>query len=60
MSKVHQKSPLDPQECCDWANDRISESAANLGLRWVVTGNKDRPIELIQYQALISSSTGGR
>lgn len=53
-----EKSPLDPQECCDWANDRLNEDIANLGLRWVVTGNKERPIALTQYQAL--SSTGGR
>jgi hypothetical protein len=41
-----EKSPLDPQECCDWANDRLHPEAAKLGLRWVVTGNPEKPIAL--------------
>jgi hypothetical protein len=40
------KSPLDPQECCDWANNRLHPDAARLGLRWVVTGDPKQPIKL--------------
>lgn len=38
------KSPLDPQECCDWANARMDTSERE----WIVTGNKDKPIELFR------------
>jgi hypothetical protein len=43
-----QRSPTDPQECCDWANDRLHPDAADVGLHWVVTGNKDKPIALLR------------
>lgn len=39
-------SPIDPQECCDWANARRHVDAVNLGLFWRVTGNPAKPIEL--------------
>jgi hypothetical protein len=42
------RSPTDPRECCDWANDRLHPDAANTGLRWYTTGNKDRPIALMK------------
>jgi hypothetical protein len=40
------KSPTDPQECCDWANERRHVEAVNAGLFWHVTGNPAKPIEL--------------
>ena len=43
-----EKSPLDPQECCDWANMRLHPDARNAGLEWVVTGNRDKPIALVK------------
>lgn len=43
-----EKSPLDPQECCDWANMRLHQDARNAGLEWVVTGNRDKPIALVK------------
>lgn len=46
-----EKSPLDPQECCDWANDRLHVKAIEAGLRWVVTGNRHKPIELRKFVA---------
>lgn len=39
-------SPTDPQECCDWANERLHPKAAEQGLRWYVTGIRHKPIEL--------------
>ncbi len=44
-----EKSPTDPQECCDWANARMHPDAARLGYRWVVTGNQGKPIELRRF-----------
>jgi hypothetical protein len=46
---VAPKSPTDPQECCDWANARLHPKAAEQNLRWVVTGNPAKPIELRRY-----------
>lgn len=39
-----EKSPADPQECCDWANARLCDPDRE----WIVTGNKDKPIELFR------------
>jgi hypothetical protein len=41
------KSPSDPQECCDWANERL-RAAGDFDREWIVTGNKDKPIELFR------------
>lgn len=46
-SRKGEKSPSDPHECCVWANDRMSGELAQLGYKWAVTGNKDRPIALL-------------
>jgi hypothetical protein len=41
-TKRGEKSPTDPQECCDWANARLCDPDRE----WIVTGNKDTPIAL--------------
>lgn len=41
-----ERSPTDPQECCDWANARRHADAVSAGLFWRVTGNPAKPIEL--------------
>jgi hypothetical protein len=51
----NEKSPTDPQECCDWANARL-EAAGDDDRRWFVTSNKDRPIELRRAKLLRLSS----
>lgn len=43
-SSKGERSPTDPQECCDRANARLNDPER----MWIVTGNKDRPIELIR------------
>lgn len=43
------RSPEDPQSCCDWANSRLHPSACEVGLHWVVTGNPDKPIALQRF-----------
>lgn len=43
-----EKSPLDPQECCDWASMRLHPDARSAGLEWVATGNPDKPIALVK------------
>lgn len=55
------KSPTDPQECCDWANERLHPKAAEAGLAWYVTGNHDKPIELRQIAPVLrpSHAAGG-
>lgn len=40
------KSPSDPQECCDWANARLSGYPEER--EWVVTGDKNLPIKLVR------------
>jgi hypothetical protein len=44
-----EKSPTDPQECCDWANERLHPKAVEANLRWIVTGDKDKPIALRKF-----------
>jgi len=46
--KSSEKSPTDPHECCIWANARLHPDAVEAGLHWIVTGNKDRPIDLVK------------
>jgi hypothetical protein len=41
------KSPTDPQACCDWANERLSQDEGQLR-RWVVTGDPKHPIALLR------------
>lgn len=41
LAPTREKSPTDPQECCDWANSRLHPDAVEAGLHWVVTGNPD-------------------
>lgn len=40
------KSPEDPQRCCDWANARLKGYPDER--EWIVTGNKDKPIEMFR------------
>ena len=44
------KSPTDPQECCDWANDRLHVKAIEAGLEWRVTGDPAKPIALVKVR----------
>lgn len=44
-----EKSPTDPQECCDWANARLHPKAIECNLHWIVTGNRDKPIALVRF-----------
>lgn len=39
------RSPTDPQDCCDWANARLTADQA-AAVQWVVTGDRARPIAL--------------
>ena len=43
-------SPTDPQECCDWANDRLHVKAIEAGLEWRVTGDRAKPIALVKVR----------
>ena len=44
------RSPTDPQECCDWANDRLHVKAIEAGLEWRVTGDPAKPIALVKVR----------
>ena len=43
-------SPTDPQECCDWANDRLHVKAIEAGLEGRVTGDPAKPIALVKVR----------
>lgn len=44
------KSPTDPQECCDWANARLHPEAAAQNLHWVTTNDAKKPVALVPYR----------
>ena len=50
------KSPTDPQECCDWANSRLHPDAVSASLHWVVTGDPKKPIALVPIPAFTASN----
>jgi hypothetical protein len=41
------RTPKDPQACCDFVNARDAALLERAGLRWVVSGDKDRPVILV-------------
>lgn len=46
--RANERSPTDPQECCDWANARLAISEPSGDRCWVVTGDPAKPIALVR------------
>lgn len=47
LARADERSPTDPQECCDWANARL-EAQGDTDRKWVVTHDPASPIKLIR------------
>lgn len=45
-----ERSPTDPQECCEWANTRL-RSAGDFSREWRTTNDPKRPIILVRTSA---------
>ncbi len=44
--RTGERSPTDPQACCDWANARMLARDPSDERRWVTTGDPQNPIRL--------------